>query len=151
MSSKNKTITQNAESQKITLQIIEDSLPVYPSLTSKTPVLDKNGIFVTPRVPYSTISYSGNPIIISDTVDLQFAETTGRKLRFKIDTMHNGAVNDRDLQARNMQAASFDLKITLESQMAAKKSATMNTATITGTSNAFALVAMLLVSAYTLG
>lgn len=151
MSSKNQTITQNAESQKITLQIIEDSLPVYPSLTSKTPVLDKNGIFVATRVPYSTISYSGNPIIISGTVDLQFAETTGRKLRFNIDTMHNGAVNDRDLQARNMQAASFDLQINLESQMAAKKSATMNTATITGTSNAFALVAMLLVSAYTLG
>ena len=61
--------------------------------------------------------------------------------------MHNGAVNDRDLQARNMQAASFDLQINVESQMAAKKSATMNTATITGTSNAFALVAMLLVSA----
>merc|ERR1719148_541070 len=79
---------------------------------SKTPVSDKNGIFVTTRVPYSTISYSGNPIIVSGTVDLQFAETTGRKLRSNIDTMHTGAGNDRDLQASNMQAASFDLQIT---------------------------------------
>jgi len=145
------TITQDAGLEKIALQIINGGSTVYPSLTSKTPVSDKNGIFVTTRVPYSTISYSGNPIIVSGTVDLQFAETTGRKLRSNIDTMHTGAGNDRDLQASNMQAASFDLQITLEPQVAVKKVTTMNTAVITGTSNAFALVGMMLVSAYILG
>ena len=124
---------------------------MYPSLTSKTPVSEKNGIFVTTRVPSSTISYNGNPIIISGIVNLQLAETIGRKLRFNIDTVFDGTGNARDLQASNMQAASFDLEVTLEPQVTVEKITIMNTAIITRARNAFALVVMIIVSAYTLG
>ena len=97
---------------------------------------------------YPTVAIQSS---FSGIVDLELAETIGQKLRFNIDTVFDGTGNARDLQASNMQAASFDLEVTLEPQVTVEKFTIMNTAIITRARNAFALVVMIIVSAYTLG
>jgi len=110
------TITQvvdGADPDK-TWTIVDDDVPVYLSLTSKTPVTGK-GVFVSTFVPASTFSYSGNPITVSGTVELLLANS--RRLTVNIDSMAGATGEERGLQVGGIeQAASFGVDVLLEPQ-----------------------------------